>query len=67
MQRSIDVRFKLRCHYRNRVSATGVGVVMKLPNIVVYLIQFNDQVLRMNEWAWRNRITYLGYNFAKRK
>ena len=65
MQRAIDVRLKLRCHYHNGVSATWVGVMMKLPNIVVYLIQFNDQVLRMNERTWRRRITYLGYNRAE--
>jgi hypothetical protein len=65
MQSATNVRLKLRCHYRNGVSATGVCVVMKLPNIVVYFIQFSDQILRMNERTWRNRITYLGYNFAK--
>lgn len=65
MQCAINVRLKLRCNYRDGVSATGVGVVMKLPNIVVYFIQFSDQILRMNERTWRSRITYLGYNLAK--
>ena len=65
MQRASDERLKLGCHYRNGVSATGVGVMMKLPNIVVYLIQFNDQALCMNERTWGRRIADLGYNHAE--